>query len=108
MRLLVVATLVLLTPLALAGSTVHDVRILGGGSAAVFTPIVLVIQSGESVRWTNEDLAGDRHVAVGSGFDTGILQPGETSASFVFDAPGTYFYNCPLHGTMRSAQVWVV
>jgi plastocyanin len=104
----VLLLLLLVAPLAAAGPAPHVVHILGAGTAAAFTPVVLVIQAGESVVWSNDDLLAVPHIAVGRNIDTGFLQGGEVSAPARFDEPGYYFYHCPLHATMREGQIWVV
>lgn len=112
MRALLLA-LVLLAPLALAGGTAtHEILIVGGGSAATFAPVVIVIQRGESLAWTNTDVLDVPHLVAGSNgegaFDTGILRTGDTSEAFTFERAGTFFYHCPLHGTMREGWIVVV
>jgi plastocyanin len=40
------------------------------------------------------------HTATGSGFDTGIISPGTTSAPITFSTAGTVPYRCTIHPTM--------
>lgn len=72
----------------------------GGVGIARFTfaPGTVTIVAGESVTWTNRDGVG--HTASGSGWDTGVLNRGE-SASVTFVAAGTFPYACEFHPNMR-------
>jgi hypothetical protein len=56
----------------------------GGGSA--------------TVAWRNSDNIG--HTATGTGFDTGVISPGGTSASVTFAAAASNGYHCSIHPTM--------
>jgi plastocyanin len=40
------------------------------------------------------------HTATGTGFDTGILNPGATSAPITFNTAGNINYVCTLHAGM--------
>jgi len=45
----------------------------------------------------------DLDTATGSGFDTGLIPPGATSAPIRFDNAGTYAYRCTVHPTMTGS-----
>jgi plastocyanin len=62
-----------------------------------FQPGNLTVDVGQTVTFINAD--DDPHTATGSGFDTGIIQPGDT-ATIVLDTPGTFAYACLIHPIM--------
>jgi plastocyanin len=69
-----------------------------------FDPTTVEITVGTTVTWTNND--GVPHTATGmvGEFDTGTIAPG-ASASFTFDAPGTYNYYCQIHPSMQGTVI---
>jgi plastocyanin len=88
-----------------------------GMPGLVYDPMVVTINQGETVRWTNTDPLPIPHTVTsgepedanaGSIFDSGTLLPGQ-SFSFTFDTPGTYVYFCRFHFVegMRDAQIIV-
>lgn len=81
---------------AAAQGTVHDVTIQN----FAFTPAVLQISAGDTVRFTNAD--GTRHSAVdlGGAWDTGLLSQGQ-SATLTFNGRGAFNYRCGPHSQMR-------
>ena len=84
----------------------------GGGAADVtisivaengnmsFSPNPATVNVGQRVAWRNT--AGALHTATqnGSGFDTGTLNSGATSAAITMSAAGTLDYHCSLHPAM--------
>lgn len=62
-----------------------------------FSPGRLTVDVGQSVTFVNAD--HHDHTATGSGFDTGIMQPGQT-ATVTLDMPGTFAYACRIHPQM--------
>jgi plastocyanin len=74
-----------------------------------YVPSLIVIGSGNSVTWVNEDSAFH---SVTSGFynspsglfDSGYLDPSE-SFTFTFDESGTYDYFCTLHPWMAGQVI---
>jgi quinohemoprotein ethanol dehydrogenase len=65
-----------------------------------YTPNRLQIKAGDTVTFANS--GPQAHTATstdGTGWDTGLLDPG-TSSSFTFDQPGTYIYTCTPHPYM--------
>jgi amicyanin len=79
-------------------ATTHQVEIVD----FAFSPTTLTITAGDTVTWTNSDAVV--HTATGSGFDSGLLDQGE-SYSFTFSAAGTYDYVCTPHPTMTGQIV---
>jgi plastocyanin len=65
--------------------------------ADAFEPGDLTVDLGQSVTFINADK--HRHTATGSGFDTGIIEPGAT-ATVVLDTPGRFAYACRIHPVM--------
>ena len=76
----------------------HDVQV----KDFKFTPTVLEINKGDTVRWTNLD--GPNHTATGDNFDTGLLAQGQ-SGEFTFTEAGSFDYHCTLHPSMRAQVV---
>jgi plastocyanin len=62
-----------------------------------FEPNNILIQTGQTVTWTNED--DDQHTASGRGMDTGIIDPGD-SGTVTFLDPGEFQYTCNFHPEM--------
>jgi plastocyanin len=62
-----------------------------------FSPANLTVDIGQSVTFVNGH--DDAHTATGSGFDTGIMQPGQT-ATVVLSEAGTFAYACQIHPVM--------
>jgi plastocyanin len=79
-------------------ATTHQVAIVD----FAFSPATLTITAGDTVTWTNSDTVA--HTATGSGFDSGLLDQGD-SYSFTFSAAGTYDYVCTPHPTMTGQIV---
>jgi len=77
-----------------AQGVIHDVEIKGFR----FTPAVVTIRAGDSVRWTNKDDVA--HTATGNGFDTGLLEKDQIG-KVTFDKAGSYVYICTPHPGMR-------
>ncbi|HUW10413.1 MAG TPA: cupredoxin domain-containing protein [Anaerolineae bacterium] len=69
-----------------------------------FVPGSIVVSSGTTVRWTNNDRVQHTVTSDTGLFDSDALQPGET-----FDrssaAPGTYRYHCTFHPSMTGTIV---
>jgi plastocyanin len=79
-----------------------------------FDPKVAQIAVGQSVVWKN--IALTDHTATstqnsGEGvptFDTGFVHPGKTSKDVTFDKPGSYPYQCSVHGKTMSGTINVL
>jgi plastocyanin len=63
-----------------------------------FSPEPASVKVGQSVAWHNAD--GMAHTATGSGFDTGAIPPGASSAPIIFSAAGNVAYHCSIHPSM--------
>ncbi len=66
-----------------------------------YTPRDLTVPAGARVTWTNRDAAPHTATAKADGWDTGMLNQGE-SATLTFDVPGTYDYFCMFHPNMKA------
>lgn len=76
---------------------------VAGTDPPYYKPPTAEVNPGDSVAWTNID--AEAHTATGPGFDTGAIQPGETSQRRVFSTPGTYEYHCTIHPHMKGTLV---
>lgn len=72
----------------------------------VFEPEVAQVVAGQPVTWTNHGGAAHTVTIPSLGIDEG-LDPGE-SFQHVFDAPGTYSYECKLHPPGMKGSIVVV
>ncbi|MFN8160164.1 MAG: cupredoxin domain-containing protein [Solirubrobacterales bacterium] len=70
-----------------------------------YNPKTVTIDAGETVKWTNNDKdVPEGHTVTGDGFDSGVLDPGQTY-SREFARSGTYDYFCTLHPGMKGKVV---
>jgi plastocyanin len=76
-----------------------EIRIVSD-DAGGFVPAELTIDQGQSVSFVNAH--DDEHTATGSGFDTGIIQPGAV-ATITLDTPGRFAYACQIHPEMTGS-----
>jgi len=83
-----------------SGSPAADVTITIKGmlGAQSFDPDPASVKAGQTVAWHNADSTA--HNPTGSGFDTGLLAPGQTSQSFTLTAAGNVSYHCRIHPDM--------
>jgi len=91
-------------------STTVDVSIVNFD----FTPAIISIQAGDTVRWTN-DAAVTPHTSTDGGpfdatpgliWDSGLMTPGSTYST-VFDSQGEFDYFCALHPLLMFGEVIV-
>lgn len=83
----------------------------------MFSPATINIRVGQSVVWHDMDsvqhsatqgtCSGNVCMPAAGGFDTGILNPGQTSAPIAFNSPGTFHFFCRVHGAMMQGNVVV-
>jgi plastocyanin len=86
-------------PATAAKST--GVSIVGAdANSFAFSPAKIVIQAGDTVRWTNSSSASEGHTATGKGFDSGFMKQGDTY-SHKFSNPGSFSYICSIHPFMK-------
>jgi plastocyanin len=87
-------------------SNATEVKIVGDEVKEPYIPGSIIIESGEKVRWVNNDVevhtvtsglesSADR----GKQFDSGLLNA-KQAFEHIFDKPGTYNYYCTVHPIM--------
>ena len=65
-----------------------------------YSPEPVRVRVGESIGWTNFDTTPHTVTSSVDGWDSGVLDKGQTFA-MTFDEPGTYVYICTLHPPRR-------
>jgi plastocyanin len=70
-----------------------------------FSPKLVQIVQGDSIVWKN--VSYTEHSATGANFDTGLVKPKDKSKAIIFSTPGTYAYNCKIHGKTMSGTIQV-
>ena len=85
-------------------ATTATVTMGAQGASFVFAPVTLTIHTGTTVTWKNTSTVP--HTVVGSGFDSGVLMPGQ-SFTHAFTQTGTFAYTCTIHPGM-AATIQVV
>jgi plastocyanin len=88
-------------PLRPTADKVRDVTV----SDTMYSPSILYVTSGTTVRWTNQ---GTHHHTITSNWrwESGELKKGETF-SLLFTRKGTYHYYCRLHSQFMRGKVVV-
>ncbi len=74
------------------------ITINGMNGSNSFSPNPAAIKAGQTVSWHNADVIA--HTATGTGFDTGAIAGGGTSAPITFSTAGTINYHCSFHPSM--------
>jgi len=69
-----------------------------------YTPNVILIPVGTTVRWTNNGAVNHTVTSDTPLFDSGTMAPG-ASFEYRFDVPGTYPYHCTLHPSMTGKVI---
>jgi plastocyanin len=102
----VVDSSVVVTPTATTATVSIPVGAVGQGPAA-YGANPLVVATGTTVTWVNND--GIPHTATSDTgvWDSGILSSGQSFA-FTFAQPGTYPYHCAIHGAASMSGTIVV
>jgi plastocyanin len=64
-----------------------------------FVPADAVVARGATVTWTNHDNFSHSVQFLDGGLPTDpmVMQPGGETATYTFDTPGTYHYQCSFH-----------
>ena len=74
-----------------------------------YDPKKLEVHVGDSVVWRNE--AHSKHTAIsdddGKTFNTGEIEPGQSSKPVRFDKEGEFKYHCEIHGKSMSGTIVV-
>jgi len=87
-------------PLSAAAAVTQNVAISG----FAFVPASITIAPGDSVRWTNNDVAGHTVAADDGSFSSGTLSNGQ-SFTRPFSTSGTFRYHCAFHPSMTGTVV---
>jgi plastocyanin len=69
-----------------------------------YLPAKLVVQQGDTVVWTNEDIVPHTATAQGKGLDSGSIGT-KQSWRYTADRQGTYSYDCTFHPNMKGTLV---
>lgn len=75
-----------------------------GMRSMAFTPGRIEIAAGTTVQWTNNDPLAHSVTAADRGFDSGLIQPGQSWAH-TFTTPGTYDFACTPHPFMKGVVI---
>jgi plastocyanin len=79
------------TAAASTGVTIKDFK---------FTPGTSTVKVGDTITWTNQDIAPHTATAQDGSFDTGTINKGK-SGSHTFTKAGTFPYICSIHPSMK-------
>ena len=77
------------------------------GASMSYRPNPAVVKVGQPVRWLNQDSVDHTASQTPSGFDTGVVKPGATSAPITMTEPGTFAYTCVVSGHRMSGTLVV-
>ncbi len=80
------------------GAADVTITINGMNGANSYAPNPGAVKAGQSVSWHNTDAIA--HTATGTGFDTGAIAAGATSAPIKFSTAGNISYHCSFHPSM--------
>jgi plastocyanin len=69
-----------------------------------YSPETVEITKGETVQWTNNDLAPHTATSNGAEFDSGSIEA-DASWSQTFEKPGTFPYHCTFHPEMKGTVI---
>jgi plastocyanin len=76
------------------------ITINGMNGANSFSPNPANVQVGKTVAWRNADSMTHTATQNGTGFNTGNIAPGKTSAPITMGSVGALDYHCNIHPTM--------
>jgi len=68
-----------------------------------YDPSTITVVKGTTVTWSHMD-SGVQHTVTGTGFDSGILNAGDTF-KWTFKKTGTFSYSCSTHSNMIGVVV---
>ncbi len=71
-----------------------------------FSPGTITIPAGTVVTWKNSDVIQHSSTSLTGVWNSGNLNPGQTY-SRTFSTPGTFNYQCQIHGAIMSGTVIV-
>lgn len=70
-----------------------------------FVPDVVTIKPGQSIVWTNRDIAAHTATAKDHKWDTGNLDQNKSSKPIAFSDVGSFDYLCSYHPTMKARVI---
>ena len=83
---------------------------IGAASVSIqnfaFAPDTVIVKTGSTVTWTNEDTAPHTVTDLGGAFGSASLATNSTF-KFTFATAGTFTYHCTIHSMMKNAVVIV-
>jgi len=85
------------------GVHIVDIPVATGGAKNVFVPDNIIIQKGETVRWTNHDTIAHVFASMPLIGEVGLFAPSIEPGGgweFTFEKPGEYYYICFIHKGM--------
>jgi plastocyanin len=90
------------TPTAPGTSTPADVTVTiqANNGSNSYNPNPVTMRVGQSIAWRNADSIAHTATQDTSGFNTGSLAAGATSASTTMSTAGTFTYHCTIHPGM--------
>lgn len=114
-----ITSLVLAIPFIATAQTTHSVEVGGstlGPTPPYYSPDLLTIQVGDSVRWTNvsgtHNVDGSEFFFPGNPepFSSGETDNGDWTYTFGFTIPGTYNYHCDGdgHAATQTGRIFVI
>jgi plastocyanin len=86
------------------------IEILSGSSyrgSMSYSPDPVEVKIGQEIRWVNRDSVDHTASQTPTGFDTGVLLPGETSDPIAMTEAGTLTYTCVVSGHRMSGTLVV-
>jgi len=86
------------TPAPTAAGADVTIQIVGMAGPNSYSPNPGSVKAGQTVSWHNADAVA--HTATGSGFDTGSIPAGSTSAPMAFTTAAALSYHCTFHPSM--------
>ena len=92
----------LVAPLVIRPAQAHDGphRVEAGIEGFAFVPDRIVVRAGDTVVWTNADIAPHTATAADGSWDTGKIGGG-ASAEVAFTEAGTWAFTCAYHPNMK-------
>lgn len=85
-----------------------DVSIVSGAETMgdeAFDPNPVRIETGETVRWTNNDTVDHTVTAVDGTWDSGVIPPGETFSREFTEEDEEFEYYCTIHPSQRGTVI---
>ncbi len=72
-----------------------------------FDPNKIELKIGDAVEWINQSFTEHSATSADKKFDTGLIKPKKSSQKISFREPGTYVYQCAVHGKTMSGEITV-